>query len=112
MFFALLIMGNLLTVFTHMRGTRPKDSPSSYFVTTTMGNCGVSNCNVETKIFAIFVDAVVVGVLILGLIWTRTKLYVFSHHIGDAITVIAERTMVVSGLSPMTSEREARVHFW
>jgi hypothetical protein len=111
MFFVLLIMGNLFTFFTHLRGTRPENGPAAYFVTSTMGNCGVSNCNVEKKVFAIFVDAVIIGVLILGFIWTRTKLYVFSHHIGDPITLIAERTMLVTGLSPMTSEREARVHF-
>ena len=111
MFFVLLVMGNLFTLFTHMRGRRPVTDPAPYFVTTTMGNCGTSTCNVEKKAFAVFVDGVIIGILILGFIWTRTKLYVFSHHIGDPITVIAERTMLVSGLSAMTSEREARVHF-
>ena len=111
MFFVLLVMGNLFTLFTHLRGRRPVTDPAPYFVTTTMGNCGASTCNVEKKAFAVFVDGVIIGILILGFIWTRTKLYVFSHHIGDPITVIAERTMLVSGLSAMTSEREARVHF-
>ena len=110
-FMAIMVMGSLPAVLAHIRGIRKNSRPDSPFAFMTIGNCGVSSCNVENKIFAIFFDTVMVCLYLVALIWERSKLFVYAHHIGDRITIIAEKCIMVSGLSANTSVREAKSHF-
>ena len=110
-YLACICMAGLVSVLAHVRGIRKHSRPDSYFAETTLGNCGVSSCNVEVKWFAVLVDTAATGLLLVALVWERTKLYVYAHHIGDRITIIAEKCIMVSNLSANTSLREAKSHF-